>query len=55
MGYKTYSDFHALLGDKLHTSHNVLLHLDKLGQLLGQVWPEGATGIATKSMACTID
>jgi hypothetical protein len=48
----TYSDVHALLGDSLQASHYVLLHLDKLRQLLGQIGAEGTAGIAAKRMAC---
>ena len=48
----TYSDIHALLGDGLQASHNVLLHLHELGKLLGQVRAEGTTGIAAQGMAC---
>lgn len=48
----TYSDFHALARDKLHTAHNVLLHLDKLRQLAGEIGAEGAGGVFTEGMAC---
>lgn len=47
----TYSHFHALFGDLFQTAHHVLLHLNELGELLGQVRPEGAGGVSTKSMA----
>lgn len=47
----TYSDIHALLGDSLETAHDVLLHLDELGQLLGQVGTESAAGVAAEGMA----
>lgn len=50
--FKTYSDIHALLGNGLEAAHNILLHLDELGKLLGQVRAEGATGIAAKGVAC---
>lgn len=53
-GQISYSDLHALLGYLLQASHDVLLHLDELGQLLGQVGPEGAAGIAAEGMACAI-
>ena len=48
----TYSDLHALLGDLLLAAHHVLLHLHELGQLLGQVGPEGTAGIAAQ--ACPV-
>ena len=47
----TYSDFHPLTADELHAAHNVLLHLDKLGELLCQVGPEGAGSSLAESMA----
>lgn len=49
--FKTYGDIHALLGDGLQASHNVLLHLHELGELLGQVRAKGTTGIAAQGMA----
>lgn len=49
---ETYSHLHALLCDKLHTAHDVLLHLDELRQFLGKIGAKGATGVATKGMAC---
>ena len=36
------SDLHALTANKLHRAHNVLLHLDQLRQLLGEVRAECA-------------
>ena len=51
MQVSTYGDIHALLGDSLETAHDVLLHLDELRKLLGQVGAESATGVATESMA----
>ena len=50
-GRGAYSDIHALLSDGLQAAHDVLLHLDELRQLLSQVGAEGASGIATESMA----
>lgn len=47
----TYSDIHALLGDSLEAAHDVLLHLDELGELLGQIRAKGTTGVAAESMA----
>lgn len=47
-------DIHALLGNGLETAHNVLLHLDELGELLGQVRAKGATSVAAESMACMV-
>lgn len=49
-GSSTYSDFHALPGDELHAAHGVLLHLDELRQLLGELGSEGTGGILTESM-----
>jgi hypothetical protein len=46
----TYSNFHALTANKLHTSHNILLHLHKLGKLPCEVRTELAGGLATESM-----
>lgn len=48
----TYGDIHALLGDSLQASHHVLLHLDELSELLGQIGAESTTGIAAQGMAC---
>ncbi len=47
----TYGDVHALLGDSLEAAHNILLHLDELGELLGQVGAKCTTGIAAKGVA----
>jgi hypothetical protein len=47
----TYGDIHALLSDSLEAAHDILLHLHKLRELLGQVRAEGATGIATKGVS----
>lgn len=47
----TYSDFHALPGDELHAAHDVLLHLDELRQLLGEIRAEGTGGILTEGMS----
>jgi hypothetical protein len=47
----TYSDFHALPGDELHAAHNILLHLDELRQLLGEIGAEGTGGILTEGMS----
>jgi len=47
----TYGNLHALLSDHLHAAHHILLHLNELGELLGQVGTEGATGVAAESMA----
>jgi hypothetical protein len=47
----TYSNFHALTANKLHASHNVLLHLHQLGELLCEVWAELAGGLLAESMA----
>ncbi len=51
VGVEAYSDLHALLGDHFETSHNVLLHLDKLGELLGEVRPEGPGGVSSQRMS----
>jgi len=32
-----YSGLHALTANKFHAAHDVLLHLDELGELLGQI------------------
>lgn len=48
----TYSHFHALFGDLLQAAHHILLHLNELGELLGQIGPERTGGIAAKCMAC---
>lgn len=47
----SYSDFHALPGDELHAAHDVLLHLDELRQLLGEVGAEGAGGVLAEGMS----
>lgn len=49
----TYSYFHAFLGDCFQRAHNVLLHLNELCELLGQVGAECARGIAAESMSYT--
>jgi hypothetical protein len=46
----TYSNFHALTADKFHASHNVLLHLHKLGKLLCEIRTELAGSLTTESM-----
>lgn len=46
----TYGDIHTLLSDGLQASHDVLLHLNELRELLGQIGAEGTTCIAAKSM-----
>lgn len=51
MRWMTYSNLHTLTGDGLETPHHILLHLDKLGELLGQVGPEGTTGLSANDMA----
>jgi hypothetical protein len=48
---RTYSDFHALPGDELHAAHGILLHLDKLRQLLGEIGPEGTSGVLSEGMS----
>jgi hypothetical protein len=47
----TYSDFHALPSDELHAAHDVLLHLDELRQLFGEIGTEGTGGILTEGMS----
>lgn len=46
-----YSDLHALAANELHAAHNVLLHLDKLGELLCKIWSELTGSLAAKGMA----
>jgi hypothetical protein len=46
----TYSDFHALPSDELHAAHGVLLHLDELRQLLGEIGSEGTGGVLAEGM-----
>ena len=48
-----YSDFHSLSTDKFHAAHDVLLHLDQLRELLGQIWPKGTSSLLAKGMAYT--
>jgi hypothetical protein len=50
-GDVTHSNFHALTANQLHASHNVLLHLHELGELLCEIWAELAGGSVTESMA----
>jgi hypothetical protein len=50
-GDVTHSNFHALTTNQLHASHNVLLHLHELGELLCEIWAELAGGSVTESMA----
>jgi hypothetical protein len=47
----TYSNFHALAANKFHASHNVLLHLHELGELLCKIWAELAGGLFAEGMA----
>jgi hypothetical protein len=42
--YEAYSNLHALTANELHGTHDVLLHLHKLGELLRKVGAEG-TGV----------
>ena len=41
---EAYSNLHALAADELHGTHDVLLHLHELGELLRKVGAEG-TGV----------
>jgi hypothetical protein len=45
MPIQTYSNFHSFSADKLHASHQVLLHLNKLGKLLAEIGAEGASSL----------
>jgi len=49
-----YSSLHTLTAGKLHCAHNVLLHLDELSKLLGQVGAESTSSRTTESVACAI-
>jgi hypothetical protein len=51
--WKTYSNLHALPGNELHAAHDVLLHLDELRQLLGEVGPECARRLVAERVACS--
>jgi hypothetical protein len=50
----THSDLHALAADELHAPHHVLLHLDELRELLGEVRAPLACGLFTEGMALGI-
>ena len=50
--FASYSCFHALTTNELHAAHDVLLHLDELRKLLGQVWAEGTGSRTTDAVAC---
>lgn len=47
----TYCYLHAFLRDGFQGAHYVLLHLNELCQLLGQVGAECARGVAAESMS----
>jgi hypothetical protein len=47
-----YSSLHTLTGDELHRAHNVLLHLNELGELLGQVRAESTSCGLAEVVAC---
>lgn len=47
----TYSNLHALASNKLHAAHYVLLHLDQLGELPGELGAELASGLSAEGMA----
>jgi hypothetical protein len=49
--HQAYGDFHALPGHQLHAAHDVLLHLDQLRQLLGEVRSECAGRLVTEGVA----
>lgn len=49
----TYGSLHPLSCDQLHTAHDVLLHLDQLRELPGQVGTESTGGVLTEGMACS--
>ncbi len=48
---QTHSNLHALPSHELHTTHNVLLHLYELGELLCEIGAELTGGLATERMA----
>lgn len=50
-GGETYGNFHPFLGHQLHAPHDVLLHLDELRQLLGEVGPKRPGRIASQCMS----
>ena len=43
---------HALAADELHAAHDVLLHLDQLRQLAGQLGAELTGGLPAEGVAC---
>lgn len=47
----TNRNLHTLLSYCFQATHNVLLHLDKLGELLGEIRPEGTGGVPSQGMA----
>ena len=54
-GYmRTHSGFHALTTNELHTAHHVLLHLDELRQLLGEIWTERTSRASAKGVALRV-
>lgn len=50
--HETYSNLHALTSDKFHAAHDVLLHLDELGEFLGEVGTESTGRSFSEGMAC---
>ena len=44
-------DFHALAPDQLHAAHHVLLHLDQLRQLAGELGAPLAGRLLAEGMA----
>lgn len=50
--HETYRDLHALTSYKFHAAHDVFLHLDELGEFLGEVGTEGTGRSFSEGMAC---
>jgi hypothetical protein len=48
---EAYCDLHALAADQLHAAHHVLLHLDQLRQLAGELGAPLAGGLLAEGMS----
>jgi hypothetical protein len=50
----THRDLHALAPDQLHAAHDVLLHLDELRELPGELGAELAGGLLAEGVAWSV-
>lgn len=50
----TYCNLHTLACHLFKTAHHVLLHLNELGEFLGQIGAKSTGSLAAERMACEI-